>query len=254
MARRGPLVLLLFLPIAIWAAPSAYYGAATPCGWLGKSLRREMAIAIASERNGALVPLIAESRLRQMMGGLRPAYCLKVLLVRLGSVERTPAFRQAEARLSADLKNLASVQEIYLLDHGGYAARLAELDYSSPFPENVIEMVVREPLGMGDAGNEFRVRRDLPHLRWFTARSCSFRSSRGAETGHMRDQGDTVNVDKRPEPVDWKLCTCKKVYTAGQEGLIDVNATPTIINGTLTVPSERSRAMARGSPSFTATK
>ena len=147
MARRGPLVLLLFLPIAIWAAPSAYYGAATPCGWLGKSLRREMAIAIASERNGALVPLIAESRPRQMMGGLRPADCLKVLLVRLGSVERTPAFRQAEARLSADLKNLASVQEIYLLDHGGYAARLAELDYSSPFPENVIEMVFASPSG-----------------------------------------------------------------------------------------------------------
>ena len=43
-----------------------------------------------------------------------------------------------------------------------------------------------------------------------------------------------MNVDKRPEPVDWKLCTCKKVYTGGQEGLIEglqhnVNATPAII-------------------------
>ena len=34
----------------------------------------------------------------------------------------------------------------------------------------------------------------------------------------MRDQGDTVNVEKRPEPVDWKLCTCRWSYTGGQEG------------------------------------
>ena len=144
--RRRPLLLFLAIPITIWAAPSAYYGAVTPCGWLGKSLRREMAVAIATEPNGILVPLIAEARIDQTVGALRPADCIKALLVRAGPVERTPGFRATEAGLSSDLKNLAAVQEIYLLDHGSYATRLAELDYR-PSPGNVIEIVFVSPTG-----------------------------------------------------------------------------------------------------------
>ena len=37
---------------------------------------------------------------------------------------------------------------------------------------------------------------------------------------------------KRPEPVDWKLCTCRKTYTGGQEGPMDGirrDVTPEII-------------------------
>ena len=33
--------------------------------------------------------------------------------------------------------------------------------------------------------------------------------------------------DDRPEPVDWKLCTCKWTYTVGKKD--PVNARPTII-------------------------
>ena len=45
---------------------------------------------------------------------------------------------------------------------------------------------------------------------------------------------DGTQAMKQPEPVNWKLCTCLKWYTGGQDGPVEgiqynVNARPTII-------------------------
>ena len=64
-----------------------------------------------------------------------------------------------------------------------------------------------------------------------------------------------MNVDKRPEPWDWKLCTCdkRKTFTGGQEGPMegirrDVNSEWQIIRPELTCPERAKPGHPRVTP------